>query len=113
MAAIDEGPLPLKMGDVVQVTNELHRWHLALVAVTAPMLWGVEGVIYVPMARGNGMQPETVYLEYGHFRKIGKGAIVPRPPEAGAPEGAAGAPGRASLWPSVSFLGWLRGSKKR
>jgi len=113
MAAFYEGPLPLKVGDVIQVTNELHRLYLALVAVTAPGLWGVEGVVYVPMARGNGMRPETVYLEHGHFKKVGRGAIVPRPPEAGAPEGAAGAPGRVSPWPRVSFLGWLRGTKKR
>lgn len=65
-----------KKGDIVQITNEAHHWYPALIVVSEPKSFGVQGyfVVVDNTDKGNGMA--FIRLNHDDIELVGAAVIV-------------------------------------
>jgi hypothetical protein len=61
-------------GDVVQITNEDHAWFPALIVVSDPKSFGVQG--YLTVVTSEGTNPAYIRLRHDEIEYIGAAAIL-------------------------------------
>ena len=76
----------IKVGDIVQITDETNRWYPCLLIVDEVKSWGIQGYITIPTNDDEWNGNAYYRIENGKFEKVGSAVLVPasRPaPQAG------------------------------
>lgn len=61
----------VNVDDIIQITNENHKWFGCILIVSETKSWGVQGYVAIPM-QGNAY----IRLEDGDFEVVGRAIIV-------------------------------------
>ena len=63
------------MGDIVQITNDDHKWFAVLIVVTEVRNWGIIGYALIP-SNDENYQSAYIRLNNDDFQVVGKAALV-------------------------------------
>lgn len=69
--------MDIKTNDIVQITDEKHHWFPALIIVSEPKSWGVQGYLHVvnnDPAEPNGQA--YIRLDAAQYEKVGHAIVV-------------------------------------
>lgn len=69
----------IQAGDIVQITDDAHHWFPALIVVTEPKAWGIQGCALIPQSNEPGARASQAFirLKREQFERVGHAAIVP------------------------------------
>ncbi len=73
---IDEIEREWKKGDIVQITNENHHWFPALIVVSEPKSFGVQGYLVVINNSDEGNGLAFIRLNHEDIELVGFAVIV-------------------------------------
>lgn len=64
----------MKKGDIIQITDPLHKWFPCLIVVDEVKSFGVQGYAFAPTPEGAGQA--YIRLERANYEEVGASVIV-------------------------------------
>ena len=68
-----------KAGDIVQIVDDKDAWFPALLIVTQPKSWGIQGCVLMPTSNDGSDAVGQAYrrLEHAKIKKVGEAEFLP------------------------------------
>ncbi len=64
--------MEVEAGEIVQITNEEHRWYPCLVVVSEPKSFGCQGYVTIPKNDDQPNDNAYIRLEHSDYETVGK-----------------------------------------
>lgn len=68
--------IELKEGDIVQITDPTHHWYPAIIIVSEPKAWGIQGYTIIPTNDDQSNGQAYIRLTHGAYEYVGKAVVI-------------------------------------
>ncbi len=66
----------LEKNDIVQITDENHKWFPSLIVVSEVKSWGIQGYTHVPTNDDTPNAPAYIRLKEGEYEQVAGQVII-------------------------------------